>query len=68
MWEAAGREGSLMLALAKTIPAGPISCNSWLDNLFARLLSRVLLRQIPGGHGRQEWTFLSSSVSHALES
>lgn len=48
MWEAAGREGSLMLALAETIPAGPISCNSWLDNLFARLLSRVLLRQLPG--------------------
>lgn len=68
MWEAAGREGSLMLALAKTLPAGPISCYSWLGNLLARLLSRVLLRQIPGGRGGQEWTFLSSSVSQALES
>lgn len=37
-----------MLALAETLPAGPISCYSWLGNLLARLLSRVLLRKIPG--------------------
>lgn len=68
MWEAASREGSLMLALAETLPAGPLPCYSWLDNPTAKLLSRVLLRQIPAGRGRQEWTLLSSSVSQALES
>lgn len=59
LWKAAGREKLLMLALAETIPARPISCYSWLGNLLARLLSRVLLRQIPGRHGGQERTYLS---------
>lgn len=34
VWEDAGREGSLMLALAETLPAGPIPCYSWLGNLL----------------------------------